>query len=624
MASSSSCRPSAAKAGSFRVRPGRGARTLLAFQVCGSATATRPRPIHISFFARCVTRGLLSRRGCAFQVSIPMINKRHQAALFPRAPATSTRFVRGSRRRLQPRSSFIVRRIPAKDPRHPMGPSPASLLAIYGQPDAPPGEALDRDGMVAPVSAIVGSAGRPRRRWASIFAFGTFGGWPAFAPAEFGGVPSELINMPQFAAAGRRIDWIHIPTLDPCRRSFLRRPSPVSKPGDGPHISRNDPQHAHAAPTAGGGAQVRAELRVWRPYCGFGRTPPEQLPQLLEDHLQASRAPQGRVARFSLIRPLPCQLHGADRHRDRKPGVGSITGTVERLFPGARAGGAPWPGAAHDHGLGAILVLQRPAPTSTIRSSVLSPLAVSATDISSGRSPAKTAHHSHLAQVAHVPGDRTLADRDDAESGSARRERGPATPHSAMPKNRARRSFAAGMQPRIAESRAITKGVGRIVRLRSSGAMASPTLVGHRPVTRSRTDLPPGSSRRSLGRSSKRRAPSANIETARPPFSIRIGVHDADAFDGCRSWNGRPSWAVILIARGTAKPRTGRQEPANGPIATPERAFYKSWRGWRETNATKRKNSSIGPSSGLRQPGRKHEPANFDQRIHGARRRSHA
>ena len=44
------------------------------------------------------------------------------------------------------------------------------------------------------------------------FCFGTFGGWPAFAPADLGRAV-ELINA-SVVAAGRRVDWIHVPTLD--------------------------------------------------------------------------------------------------------------------------------------------------------------------------------------------------------------------------------------------------------------------------------------------------------------------------------------------------------------------------------------------------------------------------
>jgi hypothetical protein len=115
------------------------------------------------------------------------------------------------------------------------------------------------------------------------FCFGTFGGWPAFSPADLGRAV-ELINA-AVAAAGRRTDWIHIPALDRADDAF----------------------YAPLARLEGGDARIylgmihsmqsfRERLAVARKfvpdfglgaYCGFGRTPPEQLPQLLDDHLKA-------------------------------------------------------------------------------------------------------------------------------------------------------------------------------------------------------------------------------------------------------------------------------------------------------------------------------------------------
>ena len=44
------------------------------------------------------------------------------------------------------------------------------------------------------------------------FCFGTFGGWPAFAPDDLSR-PVDLINA-VLASIDRQVDWIHIPTLD--------------------------------------------------------------------------------------------------------------------------------------------------------------------------------------------------------------------------------------------------------------------------------------------------------------------------------------------------------------------------------------------------------------------------
>ncbi len=44
------------------------------------------------------------------------------------------------------------------------------------------------------------------------FCFGTFGGWPRFAPTDLGRAV-ELINA-AVKATGRQVDWVYIPTLD--------------------------------------------------------------------------------------------------------------------------------------------------------------------------------------------------------------------------------------------------------------------------------------------------------------------------------------------------------------------------------------------------------------------------
>jgi hypothetical protein len=50
------------------------------------------------------------------------------------------------------------------------------------------------------------------------FCFGAFGGWPAFAPADLKRTV-ELINT-AVAGVRRRVDWVHIPTLDTSDQAF--------------------------------------------------------------------------------------------------------------------------------------------------------------------------------------------------------------------------------------------------------------------------------------------------------------------------------------------------------------------------------------------------------------------
>jgi hypothetical protein len=214
-----------------------------------------------------------------FQVSIPMINSVIRPLYFP-APGDIDKVRPGFEEALAAEIEVIVRRIPAKDLAIQWDLA-GELLSVYGQPNAPPSESLIET-HVAPVKRL--SALLPSDVALGFhFCFGTFGGWPAFAPADLGRAV-ELINA-SVVAAGRRTDWIHIPALDRTDDTFY-------------------------APLAGlrtGGARIymgmihsmksfRERLAVTRKfvpdfglgaYCGFGRTPPEQLAQVLDDHLKA-------------------------------------------------------------------------------------------------------------------------------------------------------------------------------------------------------------------------------------------------------------------------------------------------------------------------------------------------
>ena len=50
------------------------------------------------------------------------------------------------------------------------------------------------------------------------FCFGTFGGWPAFAPETLG--PTVDLANASIEAARRRVDWVHIPVLDTTEHKF--------------------------------------------------------------------------------------------------------------------------------------------------------------------------------------------------------------------------------------------------------------------------------------------------------------------------------------------------------------------------------------------------------------------
>jgi hypothetical protein len=115
------------------------------------------------------------------------------------------------------------------------------------------------------------------------FCFGTLGGWPRFQPDDLGQVV-KLANA-FVAASGRRVDWIHIPILNRSDDAFF---SPLED---------LQPERARvylgAIHNMTGFEERIAAARRHLPdfglgaYCGFGRLPPFELPNILADHLKA-------------------------------------------------------------------------------------------------------------------------------------------------------------------------------------------------------------------------------------------------------------------------------------------------------------------------------------------------
>jgi hypothetical protein len=222
-----------------------------------------------------------------FQVSIPMVNSVIRPLYFP-VPGDLDKVRPGFEEALAAEIELIVRRIPAKDLAIQWDLA-HELSAVYGQPDNPPSEA-SIETHVAPVRRL--SALLPAEAGLGFhFCFGTFGGWPAFAPADLGRAV-ELINA-SIAAAGRRTDWIHIPVLDRADETFYA-PLARLEPGDA-RIYLGMIHNMHSFRERLAAARKFVPSFGLGAYCGFGRTPPEQLPQLLEDHLKA----------VELLKPAP-------------------------------------------------------------------------------------------------------------------------------------------------------------------------------------------------------------------------------------------------------------------------------------------------------------------------------
>lgn len=214
-----------------------------------------------------------------FQISIPMVNSVVRSLNFP-IPGDIDKIRPGFEEALAAEIEVIVRRIPAKDLAIQWD-CAWEVLAVYDQAPSVPSEARIET-HVAPIGRLSALL-PPEAALGFHFCFGTFGGWPAFAPNDLGRTV-DLINA-AVAAAGRRTDWIHVPTLNRTDDAFY---APLARLNAGE--ARVYLGMIHSMDSL---AERLSVARKFLPefglgaYCGFGRTPPEQLPQILDDHLKA-------------------------------------------------------------------------------------------------------------------------------------------------------------------------------------------------------------------------------------------------------------------------------------------------------------------------------------------------
>lgn len=214
-----------------------------------------------------------------FQISIPMVNSVVRPLYFP-DPDDLDRVRPGFEESLAAELAVILERIPHRDLAIQWD-CAWEVHAVSGSPGGPPSES-EIATHTAPIARLSGAL-PDDVELGFHFCFGTFGGWPAFAPETLSATV-DLANA-AVAAAGRRVDWVHIPTLDSVDDAFY---APLSRL-DGQEV-RVYLGAIHSMATLEERIDVaRRHLPAFglAAYCGFGRTPPGELPQILQDHLTA-------------------------------------------------------------------------------------------------------------------------------------------------------------------------------------------------------------------------------------------------------------------------------------------------------------------------------------------------
>lgn len=216
-----------------------------------------------------------------FQISIPMVNSVIRPLYFP-IPGDLAKVRPGFEAALAAEISAIVARVPNEDLAIQWD-CAWEVSAVHGSAKGIPSEAeAEVETQVAPIrrlSRLVPDA----VHLGFHFCFGTFGGWPAFAPPSL----ARVVDLANGAvkAAERKVEWVHIPSLDTADPAFY---APLAGLDIGEARVYLGAIHNMAT------LRERVEVaRKYLPefglaaYCGFGRTPPAELPGILRDHLQA-------------------------------------------------------------------------------------------------------------------------------------------------------------------------------------------------------------------------------------------------------------------------------------------------------------------------------------------------
>jgi hypothetical protein len=217
--------------------------------------------------------------GLRFQISIPMVNSVVRPLYFP-DPEDLARIRPGFEAALAAEVAAILDKIPHQDLAIQWD-CAWELQAVCGAGKAVPQE-LEIETHV-PAIGRLSNAIPQAVQLGFHFCFGTFGGWPAFAPDDLGR-PVDLINA-AVVRTGRRVDWVHIPTLDRVDEEFYAPLARLDAKGARVYLGA-----IHNMATLKRRVDV---ARKFLPdfglaaYCGFGRTPPGEMPRILEDHLAA-------------------------------------------------------------------------------------------------------------------------------------------------------------------------------------------------------------------------------------------------------------------------------------------------------------------------------------------------
>jgi len=221
-------------------------------------------------------KGVLPKR-LRFQISMPMLDSVVRPLTFPRA-GDLAKIRPGYEEAIAAELAAMLDFIPAEDLAiqwdlawevtavHDNSDDPESKIATHMPPIA-------RLSKLLPDNVALGFH----------FCFGTFGGWPRFSPPDLGRTV-DLVNA-AVAAVPRRVDWVHIPTLDRADDDFYRPLARLKLGGARPYLGMIHSMSTFQ-PRLDAARKHLSDFGL-AAYCGFGRNAPEEMQRTLADHLDA-------------------------------------------------------------------------------------------------------------------------------------------------------------------------------------------------------------------------------------------------------------------------------------------------------------------------------------------------
>ena len=216
-----------------------------------------------------------------FQVSLPMVNSVLPPRVLP-VKGDIERFRPGYEAALKSEVEKIVEKIPAEELAIQWDCSTEIQDVYGGVPDLPYETRIERN--VSQVRNL--SPSIPEGVMLGYhLCFGTLGGWPRFSPSDLG----ETVRLANaiHEASGRRVDWIHIPTLNTIDEKFYAPLAGLKAPGTKIYLGMIHNMDTFADRVSVAKRYV-ADFGI-AAFCGFGRMSPTELGRVLDDHIQAAK-----------------------------------------------------------------------------------------------------------------------------------------------------------------------------------------------------------------------------------------------------------------------------------------------------------------------------------------------